>query len=321
MDIDQRDEIGKVAMAMETTRRDLRGLVGDIARSTGALQEDSGAVGGATGEVERGFGIVKRGLVGLAEEASHSTETARSIDDGARRMSAGVDHVARSMGAMSKVVSEVADACRSELVESDRAQEHVRATLEAMAELRDSAGRVEALVQQIHSILKHTKLLALNATIEAVRAGEVGKGFAVVAQEVKQLATDTGEATSEIDRRMKEMVHVVGVVDERSRMVAEAMDRIHGSSRGIASTMEEQASVVGAVASRVAEANEEASRIAGLVGQLAEAMSRMDGQAAGLVASAGVTEKSTAILGDASKRLDATSRALRDLVARFRLEP
>lgn len=320
IEIDQRDEIGQVASAMESTRKDLRSLIGGIAGATTTLHEDSVAVRGATSEVGKGFGIVSTGLRELAGEASHSTETARSIDEGAHRMSAGVEDVARSMDTLSLAIGGVADACRSELTESEQAQEQIRGTLEAMQELRGSATRIVALVEHIHTILKQTKLLALNATIEAVRAGEVGKGFAVVAEEVKQLATNTGGATSEIDRQMQDMIRIVGVVDERSRTVAEVMARIHDSSRGIASTMEEQASVVGTVATLVSGTNKEASRIAGLVSELAGSMARIDGKAANLVDCAVATSESTQSLEAVSKGLDASSRALSNLVDRFRLD-
>jgi PAS domain S-box-containing protein len=61
----------------------------------------------------------------------------------------------------------------------------------------------------ILDVLRALKMLALNARIEAARAGEQGLGFAVVAQEIKSLATLTGESAERITGLMNELHSVL----------------------------------------------------------------------------------------------------------------
>ncbi|MCS0447995.1 methyl-accepting chemotaxis protein [Vibrio diabolicus] len=70
---------------------------------------------------------------------------------------------------------------------------------EKISSLNQRTEEVSSILGVIKGIAEQTNLLALNAAIEAVRAGEQGRGFAVVAEEVRNLASRTAEATSNIE--------------------------------------------------------------------------------------------------------------------------
>lgn len=73
-----------------------------------------------------------------------------------------------------------------------------------ISDLSDSSDRIGEIVASIRRIADQTNLIALNAAVEAARAGTHGRSFAVVANEVRTLAANINQATSEIESRMQQ---------------------------------------------------------------------------------------------------------------------
>lgn len=82
---------------------------------------------------------------------------------------------------------------------------------------------INQFTSSIREISSQTNLLALNASIEAARAGEAGRGFAIVANEVKNLSSDTQDASVNIDMTttelMDQMNQIVEDMNENSRLL------------------------------------------------------------------------------------------------------
>jgi hypothetical protein len=85
--------------------------------------------------------------------------------------------------------------------------------------LGENAQDIGEIVQMVSDFAGQTNLLALNAAIEAARAGEHGRGFAIVAQEIRNLASSSGEAAKQIHARIKSIqtdINGVAVAIEHS---------------------------------------------------------------------------------------------------------
>jgi methyl-accepting chemotaxis protein len=152
------------------------------------------------------------------------------------------------------------------------------------------------VTQLITSIAEQTNLLALNATIEAARAGEAGRGFAVVAQEVKQLASQTAKATSEISTQIAEMQAATQDSVAAIKEIGGTIGRISEIATTIASAVEQQGAATHEITRNVQQAAAGTAQVANNIAAVS------DGAAKTGTASADVLTAAQA-LSDQSKRL------------------
>ena len=125
------------------------------------------------------------------ESVQHVQNVSGQMMGDVRDVSQNCDDFSQQMSAADAKISETVSVATSAVTQASQINNEIR-------QLSVNVTQIGEIIDLITDIADQTNLLALNATIEAARAGEAGKGFAVVASEVKNLATQTAQATEDI---------------------------------------------------------------------------------------------------------------------------
>ena len=190
----------------------------------------------------------------LTSAAETAQQLATAVASASEEASTNVQAVASATEEMGASIGEIGRQVQESSRISGEAVGQARKTDERITKLAQAASRIGDVTQLITSIAEQTNLLALNATIEAARAGEAGKGFAVVAQEVKQLASQTAKATSEISGQIAEMQAATQESVVAIKEISGTIGRISEIGTSIASAVEEQGAATQEITRNVQQA-------------------------------------------------------------------
>jgi len=198
VEIDTKDESGQLLQAIKDMVGSLNGLLLQVKNATIQLVSTATRITGTAKAQEATIQDFGASTTQIAAAVSQITATSRELLN-------TMDGVSDS----SKETAEMAETGRQQLAGMSDAMQHLdgatRSISAKLAVITEKANNINKVVTAINKVSEQTNLLSLNAAIEAEKAGEFGLGFAVVAREIRRLASQTAQATVDIDQMVKEM--------------------------------------------------------------------------------------------------------------------
>lgn len=214
---DGSDEIGNLLGQMETMRRNLSHVVGQVKMGTDTIAQASSEV--AAGALD----LSSR----TEQQASALEETASATEQlsGTVQQNADSAHQANELAVQASVNAQRGGAVVAQVVQ----------TMEA---IHSSSSKIVDIIGVIDGIAFQTNILALNAAVEAARAGEQGRGFAVVAAEVRALAQRSAQAAREVKTLIDDSVAKTQAGNQQVAEAGSAMEEIVAGIQKVASIVD-----------------------------------------------------------------------------------
>jgi len=208
LEVSTKDEVGRMAAAMNRAVQMLNGTLQEVAESATSASAASQELSAASGSIASG----------AQEQAASLEETSASLEEITAAVRLSADHARKA--------SELASGSQNS---ADRSQDGASA-MAAMAEISAASARISDIISTVDEIAFQTNLLAVNAAVEAARAGDEGRGFAVVASEVRSLAQRSAGAAKEIKGLIQDSMRKVERGSELVNRVTSLVSEIAHSS-------------------------------------------------------------------------------------------
>ena len=255
--IDQKDEIGTLAQALNRMVSQLAGMFREVASGVHTLSTSSEDLVNISKEMNQRADETSSRSNSVATAAEEMSANMSSVSLTTEQAAAKVNKLAQASGEIDRMVAQISQHSGEARTISDKAVEEMQSISQMVAALGEAATEIDEVTDVIRDISEQVNLLALNATIEAARAGEAGKGFAVVAQEIKELARQTAHATNQADEKLRwiqdrssDLVGNVGgiskIIKEIYRIIAEIAQSVEqqkvttqDTARNVSETIED----------------------------------------------------------------------------------
>lgn len=278
------DELNDLSISYNRMADNLRQMMHEVNVASEQVAASSEELTASAEQTSQATEIITETIQHVAQGAEHSTISVQESAVALEEVSKGVQSIAETASFISEASSQATQKAKDGGVFVDRTVQQINAINRSVNEsgevfqlLDQRSKEIGEITKVISGIADQTNLLALNAAIEAARAGEQGKGFAVVADEVRKLAEQSQQSSSQITsliveiqqdmaqsnrsveqvtREVKTGLDIVGQTDASFKGITLFLEDLAGKIHDLAATAEQVSASVEEVSATVSSMTE-----------------------------------------------------------------
>jgi len=159
-----------------------------------------------------------------ATASTQTSTTAAELKQAAQLSSEKAINVSESAQKAASAAKQGKTAVAGNMEAIKRIKEQAEVVAQSIVKLSEQSLAIGDITTTVNDIAEQSNLLAVNAAIEAAKAGEHGKGFAVVAAEVKSLAEQSKQATTQVRTILNDVQKATSAAVMATEQVSKAVE-------------------------------------------------------------------------------------------------
>ncbi len=258
LDIDQKDELGQLAVSLRAMSLKIKEVVQAIRNSSEIIIYASQSV----------------------------NESSLSLSNSSTEQASTIEEVSSTMEEMVSAIKENSHNAENTNNISLRAEKVMEGLYRESTKLAQSVNDISSKINIINDIAMQTNILSLNARVEAAKAGVEGRGFSVVAEEIRRLAdvsktsadqiigisknsldiaVKTGEQINELMPQIKETSDLISGISAASNQQYNGAEQVNFSMQQVNESIQSNAGASEELANSAQQLNDEVHKMEELI--------------------------------------------------------